>query len=131
MVLYVPAGYIGNFTTQYFLSQSLSANDRTHLEHASYFTTLLYSALYMLLLQAFRIRSAYIFAIMTGLLMIGAFGNELGRVEGIGKRAKLDVAWIGGYVVPLIGFVCVGVEGVLTVRTNFLSVGITLTPCRL
>lgn len=67
----------------------------------------------MLLMQAYRIRSAYVFAIITFLLLVGAAGNEMARYQRVGRG--FDVAWTGSYLIPLVGFVFIGVEAGTTV----------------
>jgi hypothetical protein len=67
----------------------------------------------MLLLQAYRIRSAYVFAVLTGTLIIGALGRQASK--------HYHVEMIAGYAVPLLALVAMGVEAVTTVCLRLLT----------
>lgn len=109
LLLYVPPAYLGLLSTNYFLSRFISPVDRTYLEHANVYAQLLFSAWYMLLIQAYRIRSAYAFAIVTSFQLISASWNEIRRMR---DRSAGRVGFPSVYVVPLAAFMVLGVEAV-------------------
>ncbi|WVR06737.1 hypothetical protein IAU60_003772 [Kwoniella sp. DSM 27419] len=115
LLVYAPAGYIGHFTVQLLLSKLLSPVDRSQLEKAHYSAQMVYTTVMMLVLQHFQIRSAYLFSFFTGLLLLGAMGNELGQL--LGERVngmKLKMT----YIASLAGCVVLAVEGI----TNTLDI---------
>ncbi|WVQ80122.1 hypothetical protein IAT38_002223 [Cryptococcus sp. DSM 104549] len=117
LLIYVPAGFIGHLTVQLLLSKTLSPTSRTQLEQTHYYLQLFYSALYMLLLQVARIRSAYLFAMITSLLLAGAVGNELGRASRKGESEGL--AFRSTYLVPTAGLIALSVEAATTALDIF------------
>jgi hypothetical protein len=99
LVVYVPAGFLGHLGLQLFLSRFISPVERPHLESYHYHAQLLFSTAQMVLMQAFRIRSAYIFAGITCFMLTGTIGRGVWR-----------------YVLPL-GFLAAGsVEAITSVR---------------
>lgn len=106
----------GHLGLQLVLSRLLTPADRTLLEHAHYFAQLMWTTWYMLILQAYRIRSAYLFAILTGVLFLGALGHEASR---IGKRVRHRMDLFAGYVFPLSLLVAMGVEAATTTLDIF------------
>jgi hypothetical protein len=79
LVLYVPAGFLGHLTVQYILARFISPVDRSRLEVHHYHAQLLFSTAQMLTLQAFRVRSAYIFAGITCIMLPGTIGRGVWR----------------------------------------------------
>ena len=71
LVLYVPAGFLGHLGLQYFLSWFISPVERKPLEKYHYHAQMIFSTAQMLALQAFRIRSAYLFAVITSIMLSG------------------------------------------------------------
>lgn len=70
----------------------------------------------MLLLQAVGIRSAYIFAILSSVLLVGLIVDEVLRFC-TGRKEK--VGFWGTYILTMIPFAVIGVEAVTTVRLCF------------
>lgn len=66
----------------------------------------------MLLLQGFGIRSAYLYAMIHGALLIGIVGHELAT---FGSEHKERISFIPAYLFTLPIFMCFGVEAVTTV----------------
>ena len=95
---------------QYALALLLSPAERTHLENAHYYAQLMSASTYMVIMQAYGIRSAYVFALMTLTMMAGVVGRALF----LGPRGTL----LGGYIPSLAIFVALGVEAVTTVGQN-------------
>lgn len=113
LLLYVPVSYIALFSIHLVFTHFLSPVERTQLEVTHYYIQLLLSSWYMLLLQSFRVRSAYLYAMITALLLIGAVGNELGRM---GRRGLWEgMSFKMTYLVPSIGLIALAVEAVTTV----------------
>ncbi|KIR69961.1 hypothetical protein I310_06278 [Cryptococcus deuterogattii CA1014] len=104
LLLYVPVSYIALFSIHLVFTHFLSPVERTQLEVTHYYIQLLLSSWYMLLLQSFRVRSAYLYAMITALLLIGAVGNELGRM---GRRGLWE------------GLIALAVEAVTTALDIF------------
>lgn len=69
----------------------------------------------MLLLQGFGIRSAYLYAMIHGALLIGIVGHELAT---FGSEHKERISFIPAYLFTLPIFMCFGVEAVTTVSLN-------------
>lgn len=99
LLVYVPAGFLGHLSLQYFLSRFISPVERPHLETYHYHAQLILSTAQMILLQAFRIRSAYIFAGITCLLVTGSIGRGVWR-----------------YILPIGLLAAASVEAVTSVR---------------
>jgi inosine/xanthosine triphosphate pyrophosphatase family protein len=72
----------------------------------------------MLLLQALHIRSAYIFAMIVTILLVGAIGDVAGKLVS-GRRGKLSFGW--SYILTMSGFVVLGVEAVTTVWISWFA----------
>ncbi|KAK8864706.1 hypothetical protein IAR55_001960 [Kwoniella newhampshirensis] len=108
-----PLGMIGGLVSANILAGVLSAVGKgqlwPQLEQAHYYVQLVLSSLYMLLLQALRVRSAYLFAFITGMFLVGAVMNELGRAAG-GK--KDGIALKSAYYLTTIGFMAFAIEGI-------------------
>ena len=68
----------------------------------------------MLLLQAFSIRSAYVFAVIAGTLLVGALGNEV-------TSGKGQVGFVWAYLVTMGVFVALAVEAVTTVGARAMA----------
>lgn len=117
LVLFAPAAYAGNLACHFAVSRFLSPIERTLLEHSHYHAQMLYAIWFMLLLQAFRIRSAYMFAILGGVLLLGVVGSEAAYRGGKGKIGR--VSWFSGYLVPLAIYVFLSVEAVTAVFDVF------------
>lgn len=81
--MYGPVGFLGYLSTQYFLSGENAYNAQ-----------IVYSTILMLLLQFFRIRSAYVFALITAVLLTGV-------------RQR--------YAIPILPMIALAVEGVTSV----------------
>ncbi|WVF71126.1 hypothetical protein IAT40_005923 [Kwoniella sp. CBS 6097] len=118
LVLFMPAGYIGNLTVQLLLSKLLSPTSRAQLESAHYSAQLLFAAGNMLLMQALRIRSAYIFSFILSLLLVGGVGNELGALVSGGRR-KEGMGIKMTYLLPMAGCMALAVEAVTTTLDIF------------
>ncbi|ORY22823.1 hypothetical protein BCR39DRAFT_550650 [Naematelia encephala] len=103
LLLYIPAAYTGHLGTQLVLSRILSPADRTLSEHNHYYAQLVFSAFSMLVLQAFRVRSAYIFAVFSSVMIVGAIISA--------TRGK-TISYLAGHVVPLVVFMTLGMEAV-------------------
>lgn len=96
--MFCPAAILGHLSTQYLLARLVSPVERPHLERYHYYSQLMLSTIFMLVLQGLRIRSAYIFAGITCFMLSGVL------VKGI---------W--GYIAPL-GLLVMGtVEAVTSV----------------
>lgn len=116
LLLYVPVSYIALFSIHLMLTHFLSPVERTQLEVTHYYIQLLLSSWYMLLLQSFRVRSAYLYAMITALLLVGAVGNELGRM---GRRGLWEgMSFKMTYLVPSACLMALAVEAVTTVGKN-------------
>ncbi|KAL0245460.1 hypothetical protein I308_104589 [Cryptococcus tetragattii IND107] len=117
LLLYVPVSYIALFSIHLVFTHFLSPVERTQLEVTHYYIQLLLSSWYMLLLQSFRVRSAYLYAMITALLLIGAVGNELGRM---GRRGLWEgMSFKMTYLMPSIGLIALAVEAVTTALDIF------------
>ncbi|WWD16981.1 hypothetical protein CI109_101415 [Kwoniella shandongensis] len=92
-----PLGMIGGLATANILAAVLSAVGKGQL------------CWYMLLLQWLRVRSAYLFAFITGMLLIGAVLNEFGRAA---SGRKDGMALKSAYYLSAIGFMAFAVEGI-------------------
>ena len=66
-------GYLG---TQYTLKRYLAPHTRD-MDQLYYLSALIYNTWAMLILQSLHIRSAYIFAVMSSILLVGLFTNTL------------------------------------------------------
>ena len=99
LVLFCPIAIFGHLSAQFALSFFVSPVERPHLERYHYHAQLLFSTLFMLVLQALRIRSAYIFAVITSFLLSGTL---------------LPDVW--GYVMPFALLTMGAVEAVTSVR---------------
>lgn len=115
LLVYCPIAYAGNFATQYVLASFLDTPELPLLEHSYYYAQITFSAMMMLGLQALRIRSAYIFAVLTSFMMIGAMGNE---AMSLLKGVRYKVGRVSGYILPLAGLMVLGVEAVTNVRIH-------------
>ncbi|WVO15261.1 hypothetical protein L204_102917 [Cryptococcus depauperatus] len=117
LLLYTPPVLFCLLLTHYLLSSTLSPVERTRLETTHYYGQLLYNSWVMLALQAGKIRSAYIYAFMTGLMTLGAIGNELGK---FGRRGETEMmSFKMSYLVPSAGLSYVGVEAVTSILDIF------------
>ncbi|OXG17593.1 hypothetical protein C367_05083 [Cryptococcus neoformans Ze90-1] len=117
LLLYVPVSYIALFSIHLMLTHFLSPVERTQLEVTHYYIQLLLSSWYMLLLQSFRVRSAYLYAMITALLLVGAVGNELGRM---GRRGLWEgMSFKMTYLVPSACLMALAVEAVTTALDIF------------
>lgn len=65
----------------------------------------------MLLLQAFGVRSAYLFAVFTSVQLISLVGNEVGIASG--RVGQVSFTWAYGFT--MMAFAVLGVEGLTTV----------------
>ena len=119
LLVYCPIAYAGNFATQYVLASFLDTPELPLLEHSYYYAQITFSAMMMLGLQALRIRSAYIFAVLTSFMMIGAMGNE---AMSLLKGVRYKVGRVSGYILPLAGLMVLGVEAVTNVRFRLLFI---------
>jgi hypothetical protein len=109
-VLYVPAGFIGLLAAQYLLSSLVSTPNRIYLEHSYQLASLVYSAFQMLIGQTFKIRSSYIFAIITVVSLQGIF------LSGVLRRDRSNkVGLKSAYMFPLVMFIILGVEAITNV----------------
>lgn len=117
LLLYVPAGFLGHLGLQYFLSYFISPIDRKPLEKYHYHAQMIFSTAQMLALQAFRIRSAYIFAAITAIMLSGvAVRGAIGK--GVWK-----------FVLPFTLLVGASVEAVTSVcHPSSLMVWLTSRP---
>lgn len=98
---------------QYLLAGRVAVKHRHLLEHAHFYAQLVSSTLIMLLLQAVGIRSAYIYAIISGTLLVGVIGNE------VTSKTIRTVGFGWGYLATLPLFVLVAVEAVTTTLDIF------------
>ncbi|WWC62230.1 uncharacterized protein I303_104826 [Kwoniella dejecticola CBS 10117] len=118
LLIYVPAGYIGTFLTQLLLSKVLSPISRSQLESTYYSAQTLFLASLMILLQIANIRSAYLFAFLSTLLVFGSFSNEVLRMLGIGSKVEgMNIK--STYLIPLVGFAALAVEAITTTLDIF------------
>lgn len=72
----------------------------------------------MLILQAFRIRSAYLFAGIACTVLLGAFATEARTLMFGGRNRALP--FVAAYIVPLVLLVVLAMEAFTTVRYWFL-----------
>lgn len=98
VALYGPAAFLGHFATQYALAALVKPTQKQYLESAHYFGQLLNLAVTMLLLQAFRIRSAYLFAGIAVPMLLGATAAQIASL--VGSRRDV-LPFFTSYVVPL------------------------------
>lgn len=112
LVLFVPAAYFGHLSTQVLLSRLLSLKDQQMLEHAHVYGQLIFSTGLMLFLQAVRLRTACVFAMITGVSLFAAMVNEAAR---FGGRSR-TVGFAATYPLTMVIFIAFGVEAVTTVR---------------
>ena len=97
LVLYVPAGFLGHLSIQYFLARFVSPIDRKQLEKHHYHAQMIFSTAQMLALQALRIRSAYIFAAITSFMLTGvAVRGVVGK--GVYKYVPPTLLLVAGLV---------------------------------
>ncbi|TXT09032.1 hypothetical protein VHUM_02506 [Vanrija humicola] len=116
VILYLPAAVFGQLGFQYLLSGLLSTAERAYMETASYFAQVATLLAYMLLLQAARIRSAYAFGIVAGILLIGAVGSQISFLLG---RKSTSLPFFIAYVVPMSLLVVLGLEAYSTTLDIF------------
>ena len=81
------------------------------MEHAHFYVQLLWPATFMVLLHYFRIRSAYIYAVITASLLIAGLGNESRRMLK-GEKGRLGFGW--AYIFTGVVTVVLAVEAVTT-----------------
>lgn len=112
VALYGPAAFLGHFATQYALTSFVKPTHRHYLEGAHYYAQLLSLAVNMLLLQAFRIRSAYLFAGIACTMLLGAGFAEIRKLSG--SRSHY-LPFGAGYIVPLILLLGLAMEAYTTV----------------
>ena len=112
--LHALADFIGISASQFLLAKWLSPLDRPKLERATYYSQMLWYAWAMLALQTVHIRSAYLFAVLLGVLLIGATGNAL---AGDRNKSRMDLTWSYGTTLPV--FMFLGVEAITTVLDIF------------
>ncbi len=98
--------------TQLSLSRGASPSDRAVMEPTYLYAQLLFSTIGMLLLQSLGIRSAYLFAVLTGVSLMGLLSDEVLRAL-TGRSARVGF-WYN-YAVPLALYMIVAVEGITTV----------------
>ncbi len=115
VALYGPASILGHLATQHALSALISPAHRIFLEHAHYYSQLVSLAAWMLILQAFRVRSAYLFAGIACTVLVGAFATEARSLVFGGRNRALP--FFTAYIVPLILLVALAMEAYTTVRT--------------
>jgi len=107
ILLFTPIAAATHLGVQYLLSWSLPVKEKVHLEKAHYFAQMAYCTLYMLLLQNYDIRSAYLFAVLSGTLLLGTIGFSI--------SSNPSIALFGGYVIPMIPLSAFAVEGITAV----------------
>lgn len=114
LIVYAPIAYAANFSLQLLLSRSLSPPVYKLLERNHYYAQLLFATWYMLVLQAYQVRSAYVFALLSAIMLTGVVGSESAELA---ARVKIPgrISFFSGYVLPMIAFVVLGVEGITAV----------------
>jgi hypothetical protein len=115
VALYGPAAIFGHLGTQYVLGSLLSPVNRSGLERAHYYAQILFLCGTSLLLQSFRIRSAYVFAVLAGVMMIGAVFHQVRRI--VWERNSMP--FVMAYVCPLVLFIGFGIEAYTTTLDIF------------
>lgn len=111
VALYGPAALIGQLGTQYALGMFIPASQRPILEKAHYYAQIIFLSICCLLMQSFRIRSAYLFAGLASVLILGAVCSEFARIA-FGTRG---IHFTLGYIIPLVIFTAFGIEAFTTV----------------
>ncbi|KAL7420634.1 hypothetical protein Q5752_004585 [Cryptotrichosporon argae] len=105
ILLYGPPALIGYLTTQLLLSRLLTPAQRRHLERAHYLSQALIFSFYMILLQLVGVRSAYLMALLAGIMAAGAVGGMVARLVGLES-----VAFGWQYVLATASVITLGVE---------------------
>lgn len=112
VALYGPASLLGQLSAQYVLANLVKPTQRHYLEGAHYYAQLLSLAVNMLLLQAFRIRSAYLFAGIACTMLVGAAAAEVRKLSGSQSQY---LPFVSAYIAPLILLVALAMEAYTTV----------------
>lgn len=115
VALYGPAGVLGNLAVQYMLAGFISPVHRLFLEHAHYYSQLVALSAWMLILQSFRVRSAYLFGGIACVMLVGAFLTEARSLLGGGRNRALP--FISAYILPLTLLIALAMEAYTTVST--------------
>ncbi|WVQ77899.1 hypothetical protein IAR50_007604 [Cryptococcus sp. DSM 104548] len=109
IIIYIPTAFVFALSIHLAFSRFLSPVERTKLEVVHYSIQLLVSSWCTLVLQAARVRSAYLFASITLFLLVGGLGDGALRLWGAereGMNFKLT------YFLPTVGFLAFFVEAV-------------------
>ncbi|BEJ13055.1 hypothetical protein CspHIS471_0302290 [Cutaneotrichosporon sp. HIS471] len=117
VALYGPAALLGYLATQHALAALISPARRIFLEPAHYYSQLVWLAVWMLVLQAFRVRSAYLFAGIACSTLVGAFSIEARQLLSGGRNRALP--FVTAYVVPLTLLVALSMEAYTTTLDIF------------
>jgi hypothetical protein len=102
---------------QHLITSRVAPHNRRHLEHAHYLAQLALPTLTMLGLQLAGLRSAYIFAIITGVMLTGVLGH-LAQTALLGPSRGLKMARVMGYGVPIVLLLGMGVEATTAVSIS-------------
>lgn len=117
VALYFPAGLWGYCFTQFGLDTFVPPEEADYLQTAHYYAQLLALTAYMLILQALRVRSAYLFAGLSCILLLGATATEAYKYFG-GRSVRTSFAI--AYIVPLSLLVILGMEAFTTTLDIFI-----------
>jgi len=123
---------IGSLGTQYALGLFIAPQQRAILEKAQYYGQLIFLILLALIMQSFRIRSAYLFASLAVVMLIGAVGAEFAKIA-TGRRG---MPFFVSYIIPLVILMIFALEAFTTVScvaregTNSLDTGHFRSPHR-
>ncbi|ORX35606.1 hypothetical protein BD324DRAFT_660481 [Kockovaella imperatae] len=116
LFLYVPPALFGYLGSQYMLNKFLVPDRPADLDRLYYLANLMVNTWTMLILQSIQIRSAYVFAVLSGVLLIGLFTNTFYT-----RRSSRDslLGLFEAYAPTLFLCMILGVEGLTTVLDTF------------
>lgn len=115
VALYGPAAMIGHLGTQHFLGGLLSPLKRESFETAQYYGQLLFLTICSLLVQSMRVRSAYLFAGLASVLLLGAVGGEVTSLV----TGRKGIPFLGSYILPLTLLMALALEAYTSVLDIF------------
>jgi hypothetical protein len=102
---------IGNLGTAYALGSFIAPTRRVIMEKAHYYGQLIYLSIFALIMQSFRIRSAYLFTSLAVVQLMGAIAAEFAKIA----TGRPGLPFFISYVVPLGIFMALALEAYTTV----------------
>ena len=115
------AGYFG---TQWILSTLMVTRPGSRDERLHYVASMMFNTWAMIALQSYKIRSAYLFAIMSSIMLVGLASNYIfqslrSTQSRVGDTSSSQLGLAETYGPALLGCIVVGIEGLTTVLDVF------------